>query len=397
MKKLTYILLSLTMLASLAACGSKSNTPTADTQPAAASSAEATSPEKTNDAAPSTTGEFYDTGNFKVLVPGGWKAFPQHDVFNDDPEVMNPNILQIGKGATSDMDLYSKPAITINYAGRSTSMMAPSRGFYENVLDMDDVTTGNHTWSAFSCESMGQKLYMLFEDQGKIQFQAAVTYETSGGSVSLDDADVQAILASIESTNADDIAAAAEAGQASEPTEQPSGSDVVENDDGEKDMLKQVRGDWNGAFAFRNCVGNFESLAGYEQGAIARFSMSILDELVPFIGIYVEDMPFEDLAVSYYVPWGCYMLSGTWNNVNFEDVPISVTDGTLSMTIPIDAGDFGSLDIVLNLRRLDDTGWTNEDPRLSDSNIQFCMGKTFDELAELIGYSFMDYPSEDNG
>lgn len=210
MKKLSCILLALALLLSLAACGGKTDTPTTTNQPAQTSSPAATETPAT--AGNSTAGEVYDTGNFKVLVPDGWTAFPQHDVFNDDPNAINPNMIQLGKGATSDMDLYSKPAITINYAGKSTSMMAPSRDFYEDVADMADVTTGDHTWSAFSCVSMGQKLYMLFEDQGKIQFQAAVTYETSGGNVSLDDADVQAILASIVSTNAEDIEASAESG-----------------------------------------------------------------------------------------------------------------------------------------------------------------------------------------
>lgn len=396
MKKLAYILLALTLLLSLAACGGKTETPNEPNQTAQTPGGEAANTPAPE--APSTKGEFYDTDNFKVLIPEGWKAFPQHDVFNDDPDAMNPNILQICKGATSDFDLFSKPLITVNYAGKSTTMMAPSKSFYDNVEDMADVTTGDHTWSAYSCESMGQKMYLLFEDQGVIQFQAAVAYETSGGSISLDDADVQAILASIAPTNADDIAAAAQSGEAPKPTEQTGGDEPKTDEaDGESKALALLRGDWNGAFAFRNCTGNFKSTEGYEQGALARFSVDILDNIRPFIGIYVDGLPFEDLSVEYNDGQGCYLLSGRWNSVDFEDVPIRIENGTLSLTIPIDAGDFGALDILLNLRRLDDTGWTDEDPRLSQSNIDFCMGKTFDELAELIGYGFEDYPSEDKG
>ena len=398
MKKIAYILLALALLLSLAACGGKTEAPKEPNQNAQTADPAPAPEGKPAAQAPSTKGEFYDTDNFKVLVPDGWKAFPQHDVFNDDPKAMNPNILQICKGASSDMDLFSKPLITVNYAGKSTTMMAPSKAFYDNVEDMADVTTGEHVWSAYSCESMGQKMYMLFEDQGVIQFQAAVAYETSGGSISLDDADVQAILASIAPTNADDIAAAAQSGEAPKPAE-PTGGDEPKTDeaDGESKALALLRGDWNGAFAFRNCTGNFESTEGYEQGAIARFSMDILDNLRPFIGICVEGLPFENLSVRYDGRQDGYLLDGKWNSVEFKDVPIRIENGTLSLTIPIDAGDFGALDILLNLRRLDDTGWTNEDPRLSQSNIEFCMGKTFDELAELIGYGFEDYPSEDKG
>ena len=41
---------------------------------------------------------------------------------------MNPNILQISKGAASDLDLFSKPWVTVNYAGPSTTLMPPMRG-----------------------------------------------------------------------------------------------------------------------------------------------------------------------------------------------------------------------------------------------------------------------------
>ncbi|MBR4158206.1 MAG: hypothetical protein IKR07_04765 [Oscillospiraceae bacterium] len=407
MKKWIGILLVLCMLAGLAACGGKTEAPAATGSPAQASNSKPETESKPGAPAASTKGEVYDTGNFKVLVPDGWKAFPQHDVFNDDPDAMNPNIIQICKGATSDFDLFTKPLITINYAGKSTTMMAPSKTFYDNVEDMDDVTTGDHTWSAYSCESMGQKLYMLFEDQGVIQFQAAVGYETDGGSISLSDADVQAILSSIAPTNKEDIAAASQSAAAPEPSE-PAGEDpkpddpkpeepAPSSDDGESKALAMLRGDWNGAFAMRNCTGNFGPTEGLEQAAIARFSVDILDNVRTFIGICVEDLPFEDLSVEYNAKQGCYLLSGKWNSCSFADVPIKIANGTLSVTVPIDAGDFGSLDIIINLRRLDDTGWTNEDPRLSQSNIEFCMGKTFDELAELVGYSFEDYPSEDKG
>lgn len=50
----------------------------------------------------------------------------------------------------------------------------------------------------------------LFEDQGKIQYQVSMCYDTGNEKIDVNDADVQAILASIQTTNADDIKAAAE-------------------------------------------------------------------------------------------------------------------------------------------------------------------------------------------
>ena len=298
MKKLSCILLTLALLLAMAACGDETaSTPASSPAPSAAPAQTEAPAEAPAASGGAVTGETYDTGNFTALVPEGWKAFPQHDVFSDDPDEMNPNLLQISKGASSDMDLFSKPVITITYAGPSTKLMAPSRDFYDDVEAMDDVTTGEHTWEAFRCTSFGQKMVMLFEDLGKLQFQAAVAYETSDGKIDFNDADVQAILASIAPSKAEDIAAAAEGGEAAaaaQPDSEPeSGAEEAATDSGESEALSQLRGDWNGAFAFRNCTGNFESLEGYEQAAIARFSVDIIDTLRPFVGICVETCPLK--------------------------------------------------------------------------------------------------------
>ena len=80
MKKLSCVLLAMTLLLSLAACGGKTDAPAAESQgqqsstpaPASGKSEAALSPVAGGASAAdggAVGGEFYDTGNFKVLVP----------------------------------------------------------------------------------------------------------------------------------------------------------------------------------------------------------------------------------------------------------------------------------------------------------------------------------------
>lgn len=143
----------------------------------------------------------FDAGNVSVDVPEGWKAFAVADIFAEEDDATDPDSVNICKGGETDLDLFSKPYIRVDYYAPETTMMAPSKDFYEDVVDMDDVTIGDKTWHAFSCTSIGYKYIMMWtgEDDGE-QFQASLLYESSNGSFKFDDADVQAILASIKSS-----------------------------------------------------------------------------------------------------------------------------------------------------------------------------------------------------
>lgn len=202
MKKLSFILLAVCLILSFAACGEKKEDKTTKEDPTKKESAE-------SDAA--VTGEEYDTGNFKLTVPSGWKYFPQQKIGSNDPNDIDPNRLQLIKGATTDKDAFSKPTLTIIYSGASATQVSP-RDFYDNAEDMEDIVTGDHKWTAFrgTARYSEYKMIELFEDQGKIQYQVSMCYDTGNEKIDVNDADVQAILASIQTTNADDIKAAAE-------------------------------------------------------------------------------------------------------------------------------------------------------------------------------------------
>ena len=275
MKKLLCILLSLLLVLSIAACGGTSTGGGDDDDDSPKTSKTDKDDKDSKDGNDSesgeVTGEYYDTGNFKALVPEGWKAFPQHDVFSDDPNEMNPNRLTISKGGEDDWDLFTKPNVQISYGGASTTLMATDESWYEDVEALDTVVSGDHTWTGFKGTSLGYKYIFLYEDTGKIQYQISIMYETDNGSISLEDADVKAILASIEPTNPDDLAAIAEA-KPEDPatTDEPGTTDVPVTTSNDYDWWK---GEWYGWWCVTDGTGVFENLNDIAWDAYAEINV----------------------------------------------------------------------------------------------------------------------------
>lgn len=162
-------------------------------QPTAVPEAEQKAPEEEK-----ADGALYDAGNVTVLVPGGWKAFPDLDVFSEEEGATNPDVLNVSKGGQSDMDLFTKPYVRIAYSGPSVQMLEPDADWYEDVEELDPIITGEHEWSGFSCKSMGVPLTILWCEEGSIQYQATLSLGSDGDTISHQDADVQAILASVQ-------------------------------------------------------------------------------------------------------------------------------------------------------------------------------------------------------
>ena len=142
-------------------------------------------------------GETFDGGNVTALVPKGWMGFHGADFFQDYEEGYDPNVIQIAKGAKSEFDLFSKPYIQINYYGAETSMAEPYSGLYEDATELEPVAIGSYTWNGFTATSGGVPMAMLWTEDGEEQFQLTIWLENGNEKLSLDDAEVQAIIASI--------------------------------------------------------------------------------------------------------------------------------------------------------------------------------------------------------
>ena len=127
-------------------------------------------------------GETYDAGIVSALVPNGWKAFPVSDMFDEyDGE--------------NEFDLFTKPYVQINYYP-DTSMYVSS-DWYDDVVDLEAKQIGNYTWNGFTCNNMGYPTAVLYTD-GDVQIQITMILENEGNKIALEDADVQAIIASIQ-------------------------------------------------------------------------------------------------------------------------------------------------------------------------------------------------------
>ena len=142
-------------------------------------------------------GETFDGGNISALVPDGWMGFHGTDYFDEYEEGYDPNVIQIAKGAKSEWDLLTKPYIMIGYYGPDNPMMTPMKELYEETADLEPITIGNYTWNRFTGESIGTPIAILWTgEEGAGQIQLTICLE-NGDKISLEDADVQAIIASI--------------------------------------------------------------------------------------------------------------------------------------------------------------------------------------------------------
>lgn len=191
MKKLIALLLTLAMMVCFAACGGEEKPAEGD--------------KNTTQNTPGTVeeidGETYDAGNVSVQVPDGWKAFPVSDMWSEDSTATDPDQVNVVKGGETEFDLLSKPYIQIVHY-EPNSMITPSKDYYDTAEDVAPITTGNLTWEGFQAEGMlGDTFILLWTTNADgHQFQVNVFNETDGGTITLDDADVQAILASISNS-----------------------------------------------------------------------------------------------------------------------------------------------------------------------------------------------------
>lgn len=151
--------------------------------------------EKPPASADEVKGEIYDTGVFTVMVPEGWLAVPGSDLFDEYEGDSDPTTVGIYKGAKNELDAYSTPGVTIIWNDPDKELIDPSL-LYDNVEKLDPVTTGSYTWDAFQGESIGSPIAVLTTESPAV-LQANLYLENGGKKISLEDAEVQAILGSI--------------------------------------------------------------------------------------------------------------------------------------------------------------------------------------------------------
>ena len=85
----------------------------------------------------------------------------------------------------------------ISYFSPDNPMYEPSKDYYDEGADLEPITLGDYTWKGFTAKSLDTPIAMLWTGEyGEGQIQLMICLE-NGEKISLDDVDVQAIIASI--------------------------------------------------------------------------------------------------------------------------------------------------------------------------------------------------------
>jgi len=139
------------------------------------------------------SGTTHSTGTFKVFVPDGWLAIPFQ--FNGEH---NPNAVGIYKGAKSEYDMLSCPGIQI-YIPATKGRVPTDKSDYDDVTELEPWVLDNYTWKGFTGTYRTSSLGILMND-GDDGYQVSVYMKvaTSNKTISVNDADVKAIVASIK-------------------------------------------------------------------------------------------------------------------------------------------------------------------------------------------------------
>ena len=178
MKRRLAWILAAAMLLCLTACGKKAEEPEKGSEP--------------------TVGllevGLYSAGTFTAQVPEGWFAMAVSDIY-DRPISSR---LRLVKGDGDEMDYGDYPHMEISYFSPEFYPEHNKPDEFEDVEMLEDMTFGDKTFSGFTGRDNGQKIIHLWCEAEKTQFTVTIFVNGVDDSVTLEDADVQAILAGLK-------------------------------------------------------------------------------------------------------------------------------------------------------------------------------------------------------
>ena len=148
-------------------------------------------------------GEIYDTGQFQVLVPEPWRVFPITDPFAEGRPVKTDCVF-LRKGGQSDWHVFEKPYIRIECyrLDEQIDTQIPEEDLRHNAGPLPPMELGELIWTGYTADSyQGRarigRFSVLWAEDEVYRYQVLVWFESGGESISLEDRDLQAILASV--------------------------------------------------------------------------------------------------------------------------------------------------------------------------------------------------------
>lgn len=197
MKRRISIILAVLMISILAlsGCGGadKSDKATAPGKTPSVNTADATKVEVAD-----ISGEIIDTGDISALCPDGWKNYPQNDFFSDDEDAIDTKTLDFRKGAETEDDAYTTPGVTIRFYGVDWDFMAPEDNFEGEFKAWGPMNLNGKIASGLIGLTDSEKFAIVYVDVDGGELEVMVQLEQFEQTISLDDDDVLAILASLE-------------------------------------------------------------------------------------------------------------------------------------------------------------------------------------------------------
>ena len=150
-------------------------------------------------------GEVYNTGVFQVLVPENWHIIPITDPFTEGRPVMT-NCVFLRKGGESDWKVTEKPYIRIDCrdAGEIHTKIPPE-DLQHGAEEIAPMELGTLTWSGYTADDYQGRVNLgrfavLWAEDTEHSYQVYVWFKSGGEKISLEDPDVQAILAGVSAS-----------------------------------------------------------------------------------------------------------------------------------------------------------------------------------------------------
>lgn len=151
-----------------------------------------------NVATDDVSGERVSSGNVSALLPDGWKVYPVWDLWAEKENTPDKDKLKFNKFAKSEDDQHVTPGLEIRYYGMNSTFIEPGKDRFDEAKDWGPVDIGGRIWKGITGISWESPQALIWTKDGDDEFLVAILLEYGGKKISLQDADVRAILASIK-------------------------------------------------------------------------------------------------------------------------------------------------------------------------------------------------------
>ncbi len=142
-------------------------------------------------------GKTINAGNISLLCPDGWVSFTIPDYISSEENAVNPNGLDLRKGSEGEGYEWMMPMVEVQYYEHGWNDK-PENNYGGKSEEWGPVELGGRTWKGFIGIDDEKAIIWTKANSEYSQIVVRMELEAEGVEISLNDADVQAIISSIE-------------------------------------------------------------------------------------------------------------------------------------------------------------------------------------------------------